>query len=149
MIGAKRRPKTANKVSNFTFAKQKLHCEPPCKPQKERIFFIAVRNFTCKANFTDYARRKVSHKHSPSKKKAAAKATAFFDYRIVDQYIPSMPPPAGAMGAGGSGMSATSDSVVRRVAATEAAFWRAVLVTLVGSRMPFCTRSQYSSFKAS
>ena len=41
--------------------------------------------------------------------------------RKRDQYIPSIPP-CGAMGAGGSGISATRDSVVRSVAATLAAF---------------------------
>ena len=41
----------------------------------------------------------------------------------------SMPPPAGA-GAGGSGLSATRDSVVSTMAATEAAFSRAERVTL-------------------
>ncbi len=51
------------------------------------------------------------------------------------QYIPPIPPPAGAAGSG-SGISATTASVVSSVAATEAAFWRALLVTFAGSTIP-------------
>ena len=59
-----------------------------------------------------------------------------------DQYMPSMPP-AGIAGAGvGSLMSVTRASVVSRVDATDAAFCRALLVTLVGSRMPCLIMSQ-------
>lgn len=54
--------------------------------------------------------------------------------------MPPMPAPpaaaAAAASAAGSGLSATMDSVVRTQAAMEAAFSRAVLVTLVGSTMP-------------
>ena len=71
-----------------------------------------------------------------------------FDFRLGDavcdpaQYMPSMPP-AGIAGAGvGSLMSVTSASVVSRVAATDAAFCNALLVTLVGSRMPCLIMSQ-------
>lgn len=55
----------------------------------------------------------------------------------VAQYMP--PPMSGAAGAaaGGVGMSATRLSVVSTMAATEAAFCNALLVTLVGSMMPF------------
>ena len=55
----------------------------------------------------------------------------------VAQYMP--PPMSGAAGAGagGVGMSATRLSVVSTMAATEAAFCSALLVTLVGSMMPF------------
>ena len=59
-----------------------------------------------------------------------------------NQYMPSMPP-AGIAGAGvGSLMSVTRASVVSRVDATDAAFCRALLVTLVGSRMPCLIMSQ-------
>ncbi len=51
---------------------------------------------------------------------------------FADQY---MPPPAGAAGSG-AGISVTTLSVVSRVAATEAAFCKALRVTLVGSMMP-------------
>lgn len=65
--------------------------------------------------------------------------------RLWDQYMPPipppMPPPAGAAGVS-SGMLTTSASVVRTVAATDAAFWRAERATLVGSTMPFSTMSQ-------
>ena len=57
------------------------------------------------------------------------------------QYIPSMPPPAGAGAAGGVGISVTMDSVVRSVEATEAAFWSTERVTLVGSMMPLSSIS--------
>ena len=59
----------------------------------------------------------------------------------------SMPPMSGAAGAGagGSGLSATRDSVVSTMAETEAAFSRALRVTLAGSMMPEDTMSQYSS----
>ena len=54
----------------------------------------------------------------------------------LDQYMPPpMPPPAGAAGSG-AGISVTTLSVVSRVAATEAAFCKALRVTLVGSMMP-------------
>ena len=58
-----------------------------------------------------------------------------------------MPPMSGAAGAGagGSGLSATRDSVVRTMELTEAAFSRAERVTLAGSMMPAETMSQYSS----
>ena len=55
---------------------------------------------------------------------------------LRDQYMPPpMPPPAGAAGSG-AGISVTTLSVVSRVAATEAAFCKALRVTLVGSMMP-------------
>ena len=60
-----------------------------------------------------------------------------------------MPPPwaAAAMAASalGSGLSATRDSVVRTQEAMDAAFSRAVRVTLVGSTMPDGIMSQYVS----
>ena len=59
--------------------------------------------------------------------------------------MPPMSPPAGAAGAGGSGLSATRDSVVSTMAETLAAFSRALRVTLAGSMMPEDTMSQYSS----
>ena len=64
-------------------------------------------------------------------------------YLFSDQYIPSIPPPipAGAAGAG-SLMSATIDSVVKTVAAIDAAFWSAERVTFVGSTIPAPTMSQ-------
>ncbi len=78
-------------------------------------------------------------------KKAArtfVRAAAFL-INSRDQYMPPMSgPPAGAAGAGGSFLSATSDSVVRIIDATEAAFSRAERATLVGSTMPSLTMSQ-------
>ena len=71
-------------------------------------------------------------------------APAFHIQRIniySAQYIPSMPPPAGAGAAGGVGISVTMDSVVRSVEATEAAFWSTERVTLVGSMMPLSSIS--------
>ncbi len=66
--------------------------------------------------------------------------------------MPGIPPPmpAGAAGAAGagSGLSATKVSVVRTRAAMEAAFWRAVRVTLAGSTIPALTISTYSSLRA-
>ena len=59
----------------------------------------------------------------------------------ADQYIPPMSGAAGA-GAGGSGLSATRDSVVSTIELTEAAFSRALRVTLAGSMMPEDTMSQ-------
>lgn len=58
--------------------------------------------------------------------------------------MPPIPPMPGAMAGLSSGMSATMQSVVRIRPATEAAFCRAVRVTLVGSRTPISTRSPYS-----
>ncbi len=52
---------------------------------------------------------------------------------------------AAGTGAGGSGLSATRDSVVSTIPATDAAFSRALRVTLAGSTMPAATMSQYSS----
>ena len=59
------------------------------------------------------------------------------NWASAHQYMP--PPISGAAGAaaGGVGMSATRLSVVSTMAATEAAFCRALLVTLVGSMIPF------------
>ena len=56
-------------------------------------------------------------------------------------------PPAGIAGVS-SLMFATADSVVRSVDATDVAFWRALLVTLTGSRIPLATMSTYSSVAA-
>ena len=63
----------------------------------------------------------------------------------IDQYIPPMSGAGAATGAGGSGLSATRDSVVSRVPAMEAAFSRAERVTLVGSTIPDSIMSQYFS----
>ena len=72
-----------------------------------------------------------------------------FILRSVYQYIPPISPPAGAAGAGGVGISVTTLSVVRSVAATEAAFCSTERVTFVGSMMPLSTISQYLLFSAS
>ena len=60
--------------------------------------------------------------------------------------IPPIPPPMPIGGIAGlsSGMSAIMHSVVRIKLATEAAFCRAVRVTLVGSRTPISIMSPYS-----
>ena len=65
------------------------------------------------------------------------------------QYMPPMSPPAAGAAGAGAGMSATRDSVVSTIAATEAAFCSAERVTLVGSIMPRSIMSTYSSFSAS
>ena len=80
----------------------------------------------------------------PEPQKTAALSGLRFALLSADQYMPSMPP-AGATGAGGSGLSATRDSVVRTMAETEAAFSRAERVTFAGSIMPHSTMLQYSS----
>ena len=54
---------------------------------------------------------------------------------------------AGA-GAAGSLMSVTRDSVVRTIAATEAAFCKALRVTFVGSTIPAGIMSVYSCVRA-
>ena len=64
--------------------------------------------------------------------------------RKFSQYIP-MSGAGAAAGAGGSGLSATRDSVVSSTEATELAFSSAERVTLVGSTMPEAIMSQYSS----
>ncbi len=65
-------------------------------------------------------------------------------------YIIPPIPPAGIAGAGVSSLiSATADSVVRKVDATDVAFCSALLVTFTGSRMPADTISTYLSFRAS
>jgi len=64
------------------------------------------------------------------------------------QYMPPMPPvgsPMGGAGGVGSFLSATRLSVVSTMAAMEAAFCRALRVTLVGSTIPAGIISQYSS----
>src|ERR1700753_3531938 len=61
--------------------------------------------------------------------------------------MPPIPPPGGMPPPAGEaffGSSATMASVVISSAATEAAFWIAARTTLVGSMMPFLTRSPYS-----
>ena len=66
--------------------------------------------------------------------------------------IPSMPPipPPGIAGIFSfSGMSATSASVTRTMAAMLEAFYRALRTTLVGSMMPFFIMSPKSSASAS
>ncbi len=76
--------------------------------------------------------------------------TSFLVHDSAYAYIIPPMPPAGIAGAGTSSLiSATADSVVRKVDATEVAFCRALLVTLTGSRMPADTISTYLSFRAS
>ena len=65
----------------------------------------------------------------------------------LNYIIPMPAPPAGIAGVS-SLMFATADSVVRSVDATDVAFWRALLVTLTGSRIPLATMSTYSSVAA-
>lgn len=62
-----------------------------------------------------------------------------------DQYIPPISGEAGAAGGVGSLMSATRDSVVSTMEATEAAFCRAERVTFVGSTTPASNISTYPS----
>lgn len=62
-----------------------------------------------------------------------------------------MPPMSGAAGAAagaGSLISATRDSVVSTMEATEEAFCNAERVTLVGSTIPASIMSVYSSVRA-
>ena len=61
--------------------------------------------------------------------------------------MPPIPPPiAGAAGVS-SGLSARTHSVVRNIPATEAAFSRAILVTLVGSITPEARRFSFLSVR--
>ena len=67
----------------------------------------------------------------------------------VTTYIMLMPPPwpamaARAAGSGSLGMSLMVQSVMRIIAATEAAFWRAERTTLTGSMTPMAMRSPNS-----
>ena len=62
--------------------------------------------------------------------------------------MPSIPGPAGICGSG-AGISTTAASVVKNVAATDAAFCNADLVTLVGSTIPALIIFLYSPTKAS
>ena len=55
---------------------------------------------------------------------------------------PGIPAPAGCF----SGASATTASVVRMFFAIDAAFCSAERVTIVGSMMPFATRSSISHY---
>ena len=59
---------------------------------------------------------------------------------LLDSVVPywKYQPPAGIAGAAGTSslISATRLSVVRTIEATEAAFWRALLVTFLGSTIP-------------
>ena len=76
----------------------------------------------------------------PQRTKREAMTTSLFLMRYkLYQYIPPIPPPMPpAAGAStlGSGLSATTDSVVRMTDAMEEAFCRAERVTLVGSTIP-------------
>ncbi len=73
--------------------------------------------------------------------------TVFFTINL-NQYIP-IPPPGAPIGAGfSSGISVTRLSVVSTVAATDAAFCNALLVTLAGSTIPAANISAYSSVSA-
>ena len=76
----------------------------------------------------------------PQRTKREAMTTSLFLMRYkLYQYMPPIPPPMPpAAGAStlGSGLSATTDSVVRMTDAMEEAFCRAERVTLVGSTIP-------------
>ena len=92
----------------------------------------------CRKGFFDTLQRLPMHLHR--------EPFGLFDWRVY-QYMPPMPPaPAAAAAAAaspaGSGLSATSDSVVRTQAPIDAAFSNAVRVTLVGSTMPVGIMSQ-------
>lgn len=63
---------------------------------------------------------------------------------VIAYIIPIPGPPAGIAGAG-SLMVATAASVVRKLDATDVAFWIALLVTLAGSMIPSLTMSTYCS----
>ena len=62
--------------------------------------------------------------------------------------MPPMPPPAGIAGSSFFGASATMASVVIIRPAIDAAFYSAVRVTLVGSRMPNSIMSPNSPLAA-
>lgn len=62
--------------------------------------------------------------------------------------MPPMPPMSGIAGFSGSGLSAMTASVVRNIAATEAAFCRAERVTFAGSTIPASNMFTHSSVAA-
>ena len=66
----------------------------------------------------------------------------------VFQYIPPIDGSTAGAADAGSLMSATSDSVVSTIDATDAAFWSAERVTFVGSTIPLSIMSAYSSVRA-
>src|SRR5699024_570807 len=68
--------------------------------------------------------------------------------RTSSQPMPPISSPPGIAAPAGSGLSATTASVVRKSAAMEAAFCRAERVTLTGSLMPAARRSSYSPVAA-
>ena len=75
----------------------------------------------------------------PERTRAGHKKTGWgcqpaFRMSAADDYI--IGPCIGGVGGTGSGMSAITHSVVRNMPATEAAFWRAIRATLVGSITP-------------
>ena len=87
---------------------------------------------------------------SPTCKHVSTLGLLFLLHDSAYAYIIPPIPPAGIAGAGVSSLiSATADSVVRNVDATEVAFCRALLVTFTGSRMPADTISTYLSSRAS
>lgn len=71
----------------------------------------------------------------------------FLFLRCSGNYIIPMPPPMPPAGIAGASslMSATTDSVVRNVEATDVAFCNAVLVTFTGSIIPASIIFTYSS----
>lgn len=71
----------------------------------------------------------------------------FLFLRCSGYYIIPMPPPMPPAGIAGASslMSATTDSVVRNVEATDVAFCNAVLVTFTGSIIPASIIFTYSS----
>src|SRR5574344_30370 len=70
-------------------------------------------------------------------------------FNLKNYYI--IPPPIGGIAAGAgfsSFLSAITHSVVSNIPATEAAFCKAILVTLVGSITPAANRFSYLSVRA-
>src|SRR5690606_34876517 len=87
--------------------------------------------------------RETRHPEHPPKR-------AFLRHEVYIMSMPPMPPIPGAPAAAGlsSFFSATRQSVVSRGPAIDAAFCRAVLVTLAGSITPAASRSSYVPVRA-
>ena len=99
-------------------------------------------------DFSAFIQSEVSPRQSQNLQKTGRKGGHYIRHSVreIRNYIIPIPPapPAGAAGCG-SLIVDTTDSVVSSVDATLVAFWRALLVTFAGSRIPFSTISTYSS----
>ena len=129
-------------------------CSPKSRPQDcNRIRRLCRRGgsfFALRKTFlTAFRGRERSDQRKAAKNSTEWPKGHSVECASAHQYMPPMSPPAAGAAGAGAGMSATRDSVVSTIAATEAAFCSAERVTLVGSIMPRSIMSTYSSFSAS